>query len=270
MIFENPYKILNINDNVSIDEVKKAYRKIALRSHPDKLNNIIDIEEKKNKIKEFTDATNAYNQIINNDHIKIDYNNWEETFDYIINSKIFNDFINIILKPSNKTIKHNFNLDITYNEYFSKNKKKIRIFLKDCIEPVFIELDCKKYPQSIINYIDDNDIEHEIIFNLNIINDNKLYYHIKNDDGSIDIIYDMIISTAEYITGNIRELIYLNKEILLINIEPFSNKYIINNLGINNGHFICNFIYVPINKKDWNKISDDNKNIIINIFNQIK
>ena len=50
-MFENPYKILNISNNSNIEEVKKAYRKIALKSHPDKLNNIINIEEKKNKIK---------------------------------------------------------------------------------------------------------------------------------------------------------------------------------------------------------------------------
>jgi hypothetical protein len=80
----------------------------------------------------------------------------------------------------------------------------------------------------------------------------------------------MIISTAEYLTGNIREHVFLNKEILLITIEPFSNKFIIPNLGINKGNFICNFIYIPIDKKDWNKINDDDKNTILRIFNQLK
>ena len=270
-MFENPYKILNISPDSNMENVKKAYRKIALKSHPDKLNNITDIEEKKLKIKEFTDATNAYNQIINNDFekINIDYDNWESTFDYIVNSKLFKDFINVIMK-SNKIVTHSFNLDITYNDYFSKNKKKIRIFLRDCIEPIFIDLDCKKYPKTEITYIDDNDIEHEIIFNLNIINDNKNYYHIKNNDNSIDIICDFLISTSEYLTGNIREHVFLNKEILLINIEPFSNKFIIPNLGINKGNFICNFIYIPISKKDWNKINDDDKNTVLKIFNQLK
>ena len=270
-MFENPYKILNINQDSNIDEVKKAYRKIALKSHPDKLNNITDIEEKKLKIKEFTDATNAYNQIINNDFekINIDYENWEKTFDYIVNSKLFKDFINVIMK-SNKIITHSFNLDINYNEYFSKNKKKIRIFLRDCTEPIFIDLDCKKYPKSVITYIDDNEAEHEIIFNLTIVNDNKNYYHIKNNDNSIDIIFDMIITTIEYLTGNIREHVYLNKEILLIKIEPFANKYVIPNLGINKGNFICNFVYIPIDKKDWNKINDNDKNTIVRIFNDLK
>jgi hypothetical protein len=268
-MFENPYKILNINDDSTIEEVKKAYRKIALKSHPDKLNNIKDNDEKNKKIKEFTEATNAYNQILNNDELIINYNNWEETFDYIINSQLFKEFINVMTKKSN-IITHTFNLDITYSDYYSKNKKKIRIFLRDLTEPIFIDLDCKKYPKIIITHIDENDNEHEIIFNLTIINNNNNYYHIKNANETIDIIHDMLISTAEYIAGNMREHVFLNKEILIINIEPFSTNYIINDLGINKGRFICNFIYIPITKKDWNKINDNDKNHLTRIFKLIK
>ena len=270
-MFENPYKILNINDDSTIDEVKKAYRKIALKSHPDKLNNIKDIDEKNKKIKEFTEATSAYNQILNNEDLNINYNNWEETFDYIINSQLFKEFLNVMTaKTNNNIITHAFNLDITYSDFYNKNKKKTRIFLRDLEEPIFIDLDCKKYPKIVITHIDENENEHEIIFNLNIVNNNKNYYHIKNDDESIDIIHDMLITTAEYIAGNIREHVFLNKEILLIKIEPFSKKYIINDLGINKGKFICNFIYIPITKKDWNKINDNDKNHLIRICNLIK
>jgi hypothetical protein len=270
-MFSNPHEILNVSNNATIDEIKKAYKKIALKCHPDKLNNITDPEEKKIKVKEFTEATNAYNQLLNNDYEELNYDNWEQTFDYIINSKLFKDFVNVLLKPSNKSIIHNFNLEITYNDYFSKNKKKIRIFLKDIIDPIFVDLDCKKFPKVVINHIDDNDIEHEIIFNLTLAaSNNNNYYHRINNNNSIDIIHDMIITTAEYLTGNTREHVYLNKEILIIKIEPFSNKFIIEGLGINNGNFICNFIYVPIDKKDWNKLNDDDKKIIIRIFDKLK
>jgi hypothetical protein len=269
-MYNNPYTVLKISSLATVDEIKKAYRKIALKSHPDKINNISDINERNIKIKEFTDATNAYNQLLNNDMADMNINNWEETFDYIMNSQIFKDFINSFINIPSKIIKHEFNLDISYNDYYSKNKKKIRIFLKDLKEPIFIELDCKKYPKAIINYLDDNDNEHEIIFLLNIVNNNKNYYHIVNIDGSIDVIYDMIINTAEYLTGNIREHIFINKDLFLIKIEPFSNKFIINGMGINNGNFICNFIYTPIQKDMWDKLNTDDKNIIINLFNRIK
>ena len=174
------------------------------------------------------------------------------------------------MTKNNNIITHSFNLDITYSDYYSKNKKKIRIFLRDLTEPIFIDLDCKKYPKIIITHIDENDNEHEIIFNLNIVNNNNNYYHIKNTNESIDIIHDMLISTAEYIAGNMREHVFLNKEILIIKIEPFSTNYIINDLGINKGRFICNFIYIPITKKDWNKINNSYEDeILYQLINHI-
>ena len=37
---ENDYKILEIDNNASDDEVKKAYRKMAKKYHPDKLQGV--------------------------------------------------------------------------------------------------------------------------------------------------------------------------------------------------------------------------------------
>ena len=67
MSITNPYKILGIPVGSSIEEVKKVYKSIALKSHPDKLNNISDVNERNIKIKEFVEATNAYNKILKGD-----------------------------------------------------------------------------------------------------------------------------------------------------------------------------------------------------------
>ena len=286
-MYNCPYKILNINANSTMDEVKKAYRKIALKSHPDKLNNITDIQEKNKKIKEFTDATTAYNKIINNETFNFeyfdfndfndfgDYEDWDKTFDDIINSNYFKEFIKFFNKKRN--IKHTFNLDITYDDYYSKNKKKIRIFLKNYKKPIYIYLDCKKYPTAIYNYMDDDkDIDHEIIFKLNIINndedednDDEDYSHKINEDGTIDLIYNMKISLIDYLIGSNREHLFLNNEIILIKIEPFSNNFIIKGLGINKGDFICNFVLEKIKINQWNKLNHNDKETIISILNKI-
>ena len=34
--FENPYKVLNLSNNASAEEIKKQFRKMSLKYHPDK------------------------------------------------------------------------------------------------------------------------------------------------------------------------------------------------------------------------------------------
>lgn len=51
----NPYVILGIPDNCSIDEVKKAYKKLVLQLHPDKCESSID---------KFMEVKNAYESIL--------------------------------------------------------------------------------------------------------------------------------------------------------------------------------------------------------------
>ena len=50
---ENDYKILEIDNNASDDEVKKAYRKMAKKYHPDKLQGVSEdiVKIKRNLIK---------------------------------------------------------------------------------------------------------------------------------------------------------------------------------------------------------------------------
>jgi curved DNA-binding protein len=54
MDFKDYYKILGVDRNASADEIKKAYRKLALKYHPDKTKNDKESEEK------FKDISEAY------------------------------------------------------------------------------------------------------------------------------------------------------------------------------------------------------------------
>jgi hypothetical protein len=154
-------------------------------------------------------------------------------------------------KPAKK---HNINVDIKYSDYFNTNKKKLRLFLKGVEEPVYINLNCKQYPSCTINYIDDNDNEHEINIKMIFIN---LYY-------------DLNIDTIDYIIGGTKELSFVNKEKLIINIEEFTDEKIIDNYGINGGSLIINYNYKPINKDIWNKLSDADKREMIRILEKLK
>ncbi len=293
----NPYEILNLPLNSSIEDVKKTYKKIAIMSHPDKLNNITDINEKNKKIKFFMDATNAYNIIIksNNDYgygygnsngygNDYDFNNemntedWEKTFDSIMNSDLFKSFVtNVFNKFKSKVKKHDINVDIKIADYFNNHKKKLRIFLKNVQEPVYINLNCKNYPSHTINYFDNNDNEHEINIQMNIINDpiiNKGFYYKENDEDEdefrIDIYYDMNIDIIDYLIGTKKELEFFNNETIDIDIKPFSLNVMKNGMGINKGNLIVNFIYNSINKEKWYNLPDADKNEMIRILKKMK
>ena len=286
MSITNPYKILGIPVGTSIEEVKKVYKSIALKSHPDKLNNISDVNERNIKIKEFVDATNAYNKILKGDiddysfideefdfeNYKFTFEDWEETINSIRQSDLFKDVVSMIMKFKSKVKKHNINVDIKYSDYFSNNKKKLRLFLKGVEEPVYINLDCKKYPSCIINYFDDNDNEHEINIKMDLINDLKInngFYHYE-DDELLNLYYDIQISTVDYLIGDIREIIFINKEKLEIKIEPFAKELEIKGYGINNGNLIIKFVYNPINKENWYKLTDADRNEMVRILMKIK
>ena len=79
MVKENKYyDILEVNPNASENELKKAYRKLALKYHPDK--NTASEEQRKEPEKKFKDICEAYSTLSNADKRKQYYMGGEEMF----------------------------------------------------------------------------------------------------------------------------------------------------------------------------------------------
>jgi|TARA_Y100000816_G_C26089928_1_gene575828 DnaJ-class molecular chaperone len=66
---KNYYEILEINKNANKEEIKSAYKKLALKYHPDK--NKTNKEEAENKFKEISEAY----EILSDDQKKFNYDN---------------------------------------------------------------------------------------------------------------------------------------------------------------------------------------------------
>ena len=104
---KNYYKILGVKNNADKQEIKRAYRKLAIKNHPDKGGS----DEK------FKEISEAY-EILSNDNKRYKYDNNSiletyvvknpyDLFDEIINKsdRMYMDIIHIIIKK-NKVICH--------------------------------------------------------------------------------------------------------------------------------------------------------------------
>jgi uncharacterized membrane protein YkvA (DUF1232 family) len=61
----NPYRILGVSNNATRDEIKKAYKKLAIQYHPDKVHHLGD-EFKDLAEKRFKEIQEAYNILTQN------------------------------------------------------------------------------------------------------------------------------------------------------------------------------------------------------------
>ena len=103
---------------------------------------------------------------------------------------------------------------------------------------------------------------------INDIKINNGFYFINENYN--DIYYDIDIDTIDYIIGTNKEINYINKEIINLNIEPFASSHIINEKGINGGNLIINLKYNSIDKEKWDKLIDADKLEMIRIFKKLK
>jgi len=262
---KNPYVILGINSSSSKDEIKKAYKEIALSCHPDKLVNITDETERQKRIDKFKDASMAYEILMNRSNNTYDgtydtyhdsegvwENSWnDDTFEWKdVWNKFFNkeaikdtffDIANQFVKskiypksyynPSSniepKKI-HEVKLEVTYNEIITNAKKKLRLILVDINEPIFIDIYCGSFPQVIKEYTDDDEDGSETIHEIIInmeIKKQDNYDHIISKSGSIDIITSVDISLQEYILGTTKKIEYIDGKNMELHIPAFQKEY---------------------------------------------
>lgn len=89
-MFKKYYEKLGLQDNASDDEVKKAYKKMAIKYHPDKQTNKSE-EEKVDAEKKFKIIAEAYEILTNKDKYRQNnFNNIHSAREFVDPHEIFN------------------------------------------------------------------------------------------------------------------------------------------------------------------------------------
>ena len=264
------YKVLQVNNNASNDEIKKSFRKLSMKYHPDKnngndskfkeINEAYEIlGDKDNKIKYDQMRKGGFNPFMNSGNGGMP-NNINEMFNSFFNNnssfsgpnvQIFRNGIPVNLQKPVPIIR---NIIISLEHSYTGLKHPIEI------ERWIMEENMKKTEKETI-YVDiPEGVDHNEIIIIrnkgNIISDTskgdiKLFVHINNDTifkrKGLDLIVHKKISLKEALCGFIFEIEHINKKKFKINnekgnmIEPGFQK-IIPNLGMKRQNHTGNLI----------------------------
>lgn len=131
----NPYEVLGVSSGASAEEVKKAYRKLAMKYHPDKNQGDKEAEEKFKEIKE------AYERITEPEKFAHErqqrhHNHWAHN----MNSDDIRDLHDFIKRQFSGMIRRQVGITITVdmNDIMNGTKKKIRTPLGEVLEDIEI------------------------------------------------------------------------------------------------------------------------------------
>lgn len=98
------YNELELNPNASIEDIKKAYKKLAIKYHPDK--NLNNKEEAENKFKKISRAYQVLTSINNNSNDNNNFIDPNELFKNIFNEVLNNNnnnFSEVLLNNNNNS-----------------------------------------------------------------------------------------------------------------------------------------------------------------------
>jgi DnaJ-class molecular chaperone len=160
---DDPYEILQIPKNASIDDIKKAYRKLALKYHPDKTGSTSD---------EFIKINMAYQILINSPP---ETRGFHDLFMAIL-KKIIASLAAKHVTPEETTKVKDLvlKIDVTLEDLYKKTIKKIavKVLRKNKYEIIHLYLSLLDYQESYVykdmgDEIDDT--RGNIIIKLNIL-----------------------------------------------------------------------------------------------------
>ena len=300
--YKQYYNILNLHYDSDINSIKKSFRSLSLKYHPDKCNNnsvdynkIIDAYEKLSDLFE----KNSYNDIISGLNFKKSKNTNEsndsenshnsQNYEQSENSQKFKKYQSS--KILTESFFQNFNNDNNYNKFLSNIETTIDITFENSyfgksipiqinrnifknnvisneIETLYIEIPIGIDNNEIININNKgniyNDSQSDIKIKINLIS------HPLFTRNGLDIIYTIDISLKESLIGFEKIFKHINNKSYKIsntNGDIINNNYYqkLDKLGFTRNNFIGDFI-IKFNIDYSIKLSQETKKQLAQIL----
>ena len=274
--------ILGLDETSTEADIKKAYKSIALKTHPDKL---VDLDENERNEKElqFKEASEAYKRLIDN--------NFSDIFDDIFGgsegmasmfggsegmasmfggsegmASMFGGMANKLFQSQSFQSIFKTSVKITYYDLIYKRKLEKQFNL--CGIPTKAIIDCSKFPkQFITRSFNGLSSTAEIDFKFE---DDDVYESIIHQSGKVDLIYQMKISHYDYYKGFNHSFVHIDGNDVSFKVKRMSKKTLkIKNRGLNGGDLLIKMVlYNPSNSKLKN-ISNEEYESFLNTLNAL-
>lgn len=264
--------ILGLNETATEADIKKAYKSIALKTHPDKLVDLDDNERNEKEL-QFKEASEAYKRLIDN--------NFSDIFDDIFGgsegmasmfggsegmASMFSGMANKLFQSQSFQSIFKTSVKITYYDLIYKRKLEKQFNL--CGIPTKAIIDCSKFPkQFITRSFNGLSSTAEIDFKFE---DDDVYESIIHQNGNVDLIYQMKISHYDYYKGFNHSFVHIDGNDVSFKVKRMSKKTLkIKNRGLNGGDLLIKMVlYNPSNSK-LKDISNEEYESFLNTLNAL-
>jgi DnaJ-class molecular chaperone len=263
---------------------------LARKHHPDKLTNISDEEKAKHEaiFKEISGAYSdiehdlkhgtgfTYTRTTNHEDWRSVWNDIEALFQspdaWERMASIVKSTVRDVTVEGLKQLKtHHIKIKITLEEAHMKKQKRVRLFLSDIDEPIFVTVETSEYPIMDIKHVLPNGLPVNIAITMELVQ--HPIYRFDDVLDSWDLFTIVETTWLDYIKGKNIMLRYIDGSDININLLPFKTY----NAPIcfeNQGLCGLGNLYVSVEMRaptirdmsSWNNVSDDKKYIFLEVL----
>lgn len=268
----NPYDVLGVPPSCSIDDIRKAYKRLAMQNHPDKLQHLSP--DKRAEHEElFKNITVAYHVLMqehdrSQPHTTDTWKQMWSQMEMFLNEKNVWSTVFDVATRYIKVKRHRVRLPVTLEEIYTRYNKKVEFVLKGLAMPPRTMINCGEYPETSFDFEDEHGRNHHVIVML-VDKEHDVY---DMEDGNLHA--TVFLKWGEYLNGCEVLLPFLDGTDVTVTIPPCWNITIpvaVQGKGMDDEHSL--YIDVRLdgaNHEKWGSLSARDRSDLLDVLKRIQ